>query len=330
MREQAIGLRVAAIVLVAAILLVSCSTKNARQTTGAGETVRIGYVPYSSSLPALVAFEKGITKAKGLDVQLLRFETSNESIVALTRGDVQGLMGIGLPSLLAIEVRTPGTFKMVWCAVETAAKGVNALLVPVASKARDIKDLRGKTVGTFAGATQLLNLQAIFKSALGDVNAAQISQVSPNLQLQALQKGEVAALFTIEPYVAIATARGMGRVLVDNPRCKYILDPFPGGGGVLATTFITKKPAEARSLLAAFDEAIASIRLDETSAKAILPKYAPVDADIAAKSQLYAWWTSSQIDLKSLQDYTNLLESDGILKGHVDVRTIVVKGDARP
>lgn len=318
-------LRIITLILVSAIVLVSCSKKEPRQTETPLESVRIGYFPYSSSLPALVAVEKGFTKAQGLEVQLVRFETSNEGIVALTRGDVQGLMGIGLPSLLAIEVKAPGTFRMIWYAVETSSQGVNALLVPLKSEIKDIEGLRGKTVGTYSGATQLLNLQAIFRSAFGDVNAAKISQVSPNLQLQALQKGEVAALFTIEPYVTIATVRGIGRILVDNLRCKYIMDPFPCGGGVLAEPFISAEPEKARKLRDAFDQAIESIRADEAGAKALLPKYVPVEADIAAKTKLYGWWTSSEVDIKNLQSMMNLLERDGIIKGHVDVRDIVMK-----
>ena len=102
MKQTIMRLRIVALVLAFAIVLVSCSKKEIDQTQKPLDSVRIGYVPYSSSLPALVAVERGITKAEGLDVQLVRFETSNEGIIALTKGDVQGLMGIGLPSLLAI------------------------------------------------------------------------------------------------------------------------------------------------------------------------------------------------------------------------------------
>ncbi|MBI5092453.1 MAG: ABC transporter substrate-binding protein [Candidatus Hydrogenedentes bacterium] len=327
MKQTTMKLRIVTLVLVFATVLVSCSKKELQQTQKPLESIRIGYVPYSSSMPALVAVEKGFAKAQGLDVQLVRLETSNEAIIALTKGDIQGLMGIGLPSLLAIEVKTPGTFKFIWYAVETGPHSVNALLVPVKSEATDIESLRGKTVGTFSGATQLLNLQAIFKTALGDTDAVKISQVAPNLQLQALENGEIAALFTIEPQVTIATEKGIGRILVDNPRSKYIMDPFPGGGGVLATAFITAKPELAKKLRTAFDSAIESIRADESAAKSLLPKYAPVESEIAAKTRLYGWWTSSQVDLKSLQSMADLLEHDGIVKGHVDVKNIVMPGE---
>lgn len=92
MRQTIMRLGIVALVLVSAIVLVLCSKKEPEQTQKPLESVHIGYVPYSSSLPALVAVEKSITKAQGLDVQLVRFETSNEAVVALTGGDIQGLM----------------------------------------------------------------------------------------------------------------------------------------------------------------------------------------------------------------------------------------------
>lgn len=281
-------------------------------------SIRLAYVPYSSSLPALVAQENGLFAAQQLQVELRRVDTSNEAMAALLQGEVDGIMGIGLASLLAVEIKTPGKFKMSWHAVETGDKAVNALLVPTSSPMRGIEDLRGRTVGTFVGATQLLNLHAIFQKALGDPDAVQVAQVSPALQLQVLEQGELAGLFTIEPNVTIALDRGIGRILVDNPRCKYILDPFPAGGGILSTAFLTDRKEEAARLVVALDGAIEAIRSDEASAKAILPKYLPIEQNIAAKSRLYAWWTSREANPAILQTVADQLSGGGFLTGHVD------------
>lgn len=281
-------------------------------------------MPYSSSLPAFVAAERGLFESRKLNVELLRFETSNEAMTALVTGEADGVMGIGLASLLAIEQKTPGKFKMTWYAIETGSKSVNALLVPTASSFSDIRDLRGQTVATFAGATQVMNLQVIFEKALGDAQSVKISQVSPNLQLQVLEKAEVAALFTIEPQVTIALTRGAAKVLVDNPRCKYILDPFPAGGGILSAALLSDRAPDAAKLRQALDEAIDFIRRDEQSAKRFLPKYTPVEKDIADKSRIYAWWKSHESNAEALQRVSDLFEKDGILSGPVDVRKMML------
>ncbi|MCH8147056.1 MAG: ABC transporter substrate-binding protein [Planctomycetes bacterium] len=313
--------RLLAHVLLAVLTLVASCSKD--EPKGAAKPIRLGYVPYSSSLPAFVAAERGLFEARKLVVKLRRFETSNEAMIALVTGKTDGVMGIGLASLLAIEHKTPGKFKMIWYAIETDANWVNALLVPTSSDVAGIEELRGQTVATFAGATQIMNLQAIFDKALGDSKSVTLSQISPNLQLQVLETGDVAALFAIEPQVTIALTRGLGRVLVDNPRCKYILDPFPAGGGILSTTLLSKRASDAEKLRGALDEAIELIRHDESGAKLLLPKYTPIEPEIAGKSRLYAWWKSKECNIDALQRLSDLLEENGILGGHIDVRQMV-------
>jgi ABC-type nitrate/sulfonate/bicarbonate transport system substrate-binding protein len=220
---------------------------------------------------------------------------------------------------LAVEAKSPNLFQMTWYAVETSTHSVNALLVPKDSPLTSIRELRGKTVGTFTGATQVLNLEAIFQKSLGKSSAVNITQVAPNLQLQTLERKEVAAFFTIEPNVTIAIEKNIAKVLVDNPRCKYILDPFPAGGGVLAARFLTARPKEAQATREALNEAIAAIRANEQAVKQYLPRYSPIDPVLAPKSRLYEWWTSSEVKPESLQAVSDLLEKGKILTAHINV-----------
>lgn len=309
--------------LLALVLGISCNKEQKDQPILLKlKPVRLAYVPYSSSLPVLVASENSYFKKAGLLVELVRFETSNESIIALLKGDIDGIMGIGLTSLLAIELKSPRLFKMIWYAVESDEAYVNAILVPNNSDAKKIEDLRNKTVGTYTGATQLFNLRAIFKAALGDADAVKISQVSPTLQLQVLVNGDVAALFTIEPFLSLALSRKIGRVLVANPRCKYILKPFPAGGGVLATEFLNNRTEDANRVVESLDEAIKFIRSNETASKALLPKYTPLKPEIASQSFLYGWWTSYEVDLSALQKVIDLFVNEKIISGSVEANVI--------
>jgi len=285
--------------------------------------IRLAYVPYSSSVPAIVASERGLFTSRGLVVELRRIESSNEAMSALANGEVDGVMGIGLASLLAVEAKSPGSFRMSWYAVEDDQNWVNAVLVPISSTANSIQDLRGKTIGTFTGATQVMNLRAAFVKALGSAEAIKVAQIAPNLQLQALERKEFDGLFTIEPTVTLAISRGLARVLVDNLRCQFILNPFPAGGGVLSTKLVSARPKVASSLVEAFDEAIQFARRDPGAAKALLPKYISIEPDIAAKSRLYSWWTSSEVQAQSLQAVSDLLSTERILTSKVDVRSFL-------
>src|SRR5437868_1141680 len=305
-------------------LLLACKKENPPATTEASRpVVRIGWVPYSSSLPALVADERGIFRQHNINVSMKRIETSNECMQALARGDIDAIAGIGLASILAVESKTPGTVVMNWYAVEDGTHWVNAILVPPNSTAASLSDLKGKKIATFTGATQVANLKAIFSKALGAPDAIEIEQVAPNLQLQALGSGSVPALFTIEPEVSLAEARGIGRILVQNPRCNYILNPFPAGGGAVAKAFVIKYPEQMRDLTAALDEAIGQLRKDEVAAKTLLSSRLALDPQVAQKTRLYAWWTSQEVQVGDIQNVVDLFARDAIISTPVNPATFV-------
>ena len=52
------------------------------------EVIRIGYLPITASLPLFIAQEKGYFTEQGLNVELVKFETSNQVIDSLVREDI--------------------------------------------------------------------------------------------------------------------------------------------------------------------------------------------------------------------------------------------------
>jgi ABC-type nitrate/sulfonate/bicarbonate transport system substrate-binding protein len=147
----------------------------------------------------------------------------------------------------------------------------------------------------------------------------QIIQVSPDLQGQALDSKQFDALFTIDPYATIAVEKRLAKVMMDNPRVEYILNPFPAGANAFSIQFINKKPATVKKIVAALEEAVDYIRNHEADAKKILPKYTPLDDSMAQKSHVYEWWKMEEIDKESIQKYADLLYEGKELKKKLDV-----------
>jgi NitT/TauT family transport system substrate-binding protein len=307
-----------ALVSVFAIVLASCSS-----CTRKPDHIKIGYVPYSSGTPFFVAMEKGLFKANNLEVEAIKFQTANEVMNALLHNDIDGIGGIGFPTYFAIEQNTQNQFKVIWCAVETEEKSVNSLLVLKDSTLSSIEQLKGKKVGTFTGSTQVMNVKAFLKRFMDPDKDVQIIQISPQLQIQALASKQFDTLFSIEPIPTIAVEQGIARVLVDNPRCKYIMNPFPAGAGVISTKFAEGHPDLAKRLTQAMNSAIDAIRADEPGAKALLPKYTPIDASIAQKSRLYYWWKTDEIDSQTIQKLADIMTQWGELSKKVDTTKMV-------
>ena len=113
--------------------------------------------------------------------------------------------------------------------------------------------------------------------------------------------------------------------MVDNPRCRYIMNPFPAGGAVISTAYIQGNPENARRMVQAMNQAIDAIRLDEASAKALLPKYTPIESAIASKSKLYNWWKTEEMKNEEIQKLADVLLGWKELSKKVDTSQMAYK-----
>lgn len=158
-------------------------------------SLRVGYIPFSADLPFFVAMEKGFFEDEGITLEPIRFAVSSECLSAEVAGRIQAAMGNSLSALYAIEQKQPGTLRVFLPMLETEENHVSHLLVKKESPIKSIGDLKGKKVGTYAGSTQLLYLRLFLRKYDLDPNKdLRIVQVASNLQVQALDAGQVDAL----------------------------------------------------------------------------------------------------------------------------------------
>lgn len=286
--------------------------------------VSFGYTPISYYLPAFVAKEKGFFAEEGLDVEMVKFETVNNAMEALVNDNIQLSMA-GYPTLFALQAASPGEFKMFGHAFETMERNQHAILVPVNSKVKSIEELKGKKIGTYTGSTQKLYINLIMKKlGFEEGKGYEIVQVATSLQVQAFAAGQFDALLTIEPYVTISLEKGVGRVLVQNPRGKYVLDPLPAGpAGAVSAKLLQRDPATAQKIVRAIEKAVEYINANETDARKVLTKYVPIAEQAALKIGLYNWKVRpTAVDMQSVQQMADLFHENGELKTGIDAGTL--------
>ncbi|MEW6606557.1 MAG: ABC transporter substrate-binding protein [bacterium] len=286
--------------------------------------VKIGYFPFSVDLPLFVAMGKGYFKSQGIEVEAIKFGTVNEMANATISGRIDGTAGYGLSTHFAIEENTPNLLKMYAVSVETQDKFSSMLLVRKDSPILSISDLRGKKIGTYLGATQLLNLKLVLQKFMDPEKDVQIIQVAEPLQIQALLANQFDALFTIEPTTLIALQTGEIKAIDENLRVKYVMNPFPTAAADLSTKFIKENPRIARKICKAIDKAIDFIRKNPTEAKKLLPTFTPLKEDISLKSRLYEWQKLNEINIEAIQNLADLFWQSKILKSQLDVSKMVL------
>ncbi len=295
----------------------------------AGE-INIGYLEFSSNLPLFVALEKGFFKEEGLVVNPIKLGSTNEAMNALIVGSLDGTVGNGLSTLFAIWQNSPDHFKLYLPCVETLDHFVAHLLVKKDSPINTIEDLKGKKVGTYEGSSQLMYLKLFFQNFLDPDKDISIVQVGTQMQVGALDAGQIDALFTLEPYASVALAKGIAQDLIINPRVKYILNPFPAGANTFSTKFIDNNPGLVKKMYNAFAKASDFILSNEDEAKELLVKYTPLDEETALYSNVYEWLqieASSQYG-PAIQSLADMMFEFGILKQKVNTEKMLLEENA--
>jgi NitT/TauT family transport system substrate-binding protein len=319
-----LGIAIAAVVLLVGGIL---GCRDSALDAGAVTHVRAGYIPFSADLPFFVALEQGYFEKRGVVVEPVRFAVSSECLNAAVAGRIDFAMGNSLSSLLAIEQKQPGTLKVFLPMFETEDNHVSHLLVRKGSLVRRVAELKGRRVGTYAGATQLLYLRLFLeRQGLKPGKDVEIVQVADNLQVPALESGQFDALFTIEPYCTMAMEMGIAESILPFARGR-IVRPFPGGAMSVRAKYCAERAATCGKVVEALEEAAVFIRLHPQEAKRTLAKYTPVDEAVAVRTGVYEWLPRADMTgshVASLQEEANLFAEYKILDGTVRAEQMIL------
>ncbi len=295
--------------IVGALLLRQKKTESPVST----ETVRFAYLPIASDASFFVALEQGFFAKQGLQVEATKFETSNQALEALVAGRIDATAVVALETALALEANTPNQFKITEMTAATAQTKVHRIIVKRDSSIKTLADLRGKKVGTFPGSQMVVFLKLILGRFFDAERDVEIIQLKPPLQPQALDTGQVDALFCLEPTGTLLEERGLARTVSMNPLYEFIQKPFPPAVGVVSARLAAEKPGLVAKIQVALRSAHQFLREQPTVAALTVPKYAPIETNLAPKIAVYDYWDLSSIDRDAVQRIANLYADKGIV-----------------
>ncbi|MCI1946231.1 ABC transporter substrate-binding protein [Clostridium luticellarii] len=315
------------IVLISTIVVVfaGCgTTKNTDSSSGNSTQltkVTLGTYNGTCEAPLYVGIEKGIFKKHGLDVKLqnINAETLKEGIAS---GKIAGAQ------------ISPGMFKSMEQGLDIKlTTGVHTGciqgVVPVNSPIKDVKGLKGKTIGidSIGGVPMVLLSIELGKYGIDPKKDVQW-RVYPQPQLaQALEKGEIDAFAAWDPYGALAVSQGKARKIFGNSNnekgkedsyCCYV-----GVNGKLAD----KDPKLVKALTDSWVEADAWVQAHPQEAgKLIVDKKYVSSGDEKENAKLLGTYKFVPDKAKSKKDFTNTLnamKAQGIIDSSTDVNALV-------
>lgn len=284
--------------------------------------VRLAYPPIVASLPVFVAEENKLFEQKGIAAETVSFVNSNDMVNALLAGQVDGLPAVSLIPILHLEIQRPGTVRLFSHSRMTPDRAFDSIIVKNGSQMKGLGDLAGKKVGAFPGTSATNMLKHLLKQRGIDSSGTTFVPLAPPAQLSSLGSGAVDALFTYEPVTTVAQKQGKFRPLFGSVYAE-LLNPCPVGCSVISREFEKKHPDLAKRSIDAIDEAVNLMKADPAKAKALLPKFASVEAEIAPLVNVVDVTRSSEVRVDELQRFIDLLHEAGEIPKRIDARKMV-------
>jgi len=283
------------------------------------EKVKIGHLAVIPSLPTYVAMEKGFFTEQGLDVELVPFQSGTDIIDALIAGRIDADCMSAITGFWFVAQNVTDRFKLFL--VYAADSNVDNTMVVVVKKdspLKSLKDLKGKKVGTFPGATSV-SLARVIVGKQTDPKKVTFTEIPPANLIGALAAGQIDAYFSPEPFGMIALSQGVGRYLIKSPCTLLGLKRgITGGGFAFSTKFLQERPEVAKKVKAAIEKGADYIKTNEQEARGFLVKYAQLPPPVAARIPFEKWIRIKDLDKKGPQAYFDILYKDGAYQKKVD------------
>ena len=297
-----------------------------------GPKIRVGYWPIAAGLPFYAAIELGYFKEAGLNVDVQRFAGAQQIMEGMLadRCDASA-NGTGSGNIAVGELAAPGTFK-IFCSNPSNVKNVlDEVIVPVASTAKTIADLKGKRIGSGPGIQNVTLAKTILER--GGAVGATVVELPIGQHVAALAAGQLDGAYTLEPTGTIGRLNGTTRVLEAGVVSHYVLGdpmaPWFGGSASLTAGFIKAYPAEAKKFIAAYGKGVNYVRSKPVEARQYLKGYTAIEGALTAEVPLAAYTMYNEFkpaDVAHFQKFFDLFTDRGIFKSRLMVDSMLYKG----
>lgn len=297
-----------------------------------GPKIRVGYWPIAAGLPFYSAVELGYFKEAGLDVEAVRFAGAQQIMEGMLADRIDGSAnGTGSANIAVGEIAAPGSFK-IFCSNPSNVKNVlDQVIVPVASTAKVMADLKGKRIASGPGIQNVTLAKTVLER--GGATGATVVELPIGQHVAALAAGQVDGAYTLEPTGTIGRLNGTTRVLEAGVIARYVLGdpmaPWFGGSASLTSAFIKKNPAEAKKFIAAYAKGVAFVRSKPAEARQYLKGYTAIEGPLTSEVPLAAymmWNEFTPADIAHFQKFFDLFAEKGVFSSRLMVESMLYKG----
>jgi NitT/TauT family transport system substrate-binding protein len=292
------------------------------ETSGGGELtpVEVGVIPIVDVAPIYLGVEEGIFEKHGLDVTLTLAQGGAAIVPAVQSGQME--FGFSNVTSLAIGRSQGLPIKLVATGPQTTGDSEDdfaAVMVPKDSDVQTAADLDDKriAVNTLNNINDTVISEGIRQDGGNKDTIDYVEMAFPDMVGQ-LEAGNVDAIGAVEPFVTIAEAAGARRIFAQ------YADPIPDlsvAGYFTTDEMIEQDPELVDSFVAAMKESQQYATDNPDAAKAILPEYTSLEADVI--EQLTMPRFPQEHNIESLQKVIDLSVEGGLVDEAPSIEDLV-------
>jgi NitT/TauT family transport system substrate-binding protein len=305
------------------VLLSACS---GAQPAPVSEPLNIAWTVWAGEYPHLIAKEKGFFEKRGLNVNLILYESQTPELADMQSGKIDGGV-FSLTDSMAMIANNPDSIRIVMAAdISTGADAIVAI-----PEIETIDDLKGERVAANLGSqTEFFIRYAldVNQVSTGDVNLIDMDPEAVPAALGNL----VSAGHTWDPYLSEAVSAG-----------NHVLFSTSDAPGVLADVLVFRKPIvdsrpeDVHAYLEAWFEALEYWQNNPEESKAIIAKYTGLTVDEVSSEGIKLLGYEDNLKAMSPGNdtssvfYTAQLNLDflvkiGAVSNAIDVREVILPG----
>ena len=202
-----------AVNIIRLVLVLACAAM-ASGGASAQEKLRVGLLPFSESLGAVIADRQGYFKAEGLDIEITKVSSGAVAVPVLQAGKLDIIFSNTVSTLQAMEQGLDAVILAPGAVVRASGADTTIALMVRKGSVKAVKELEGRRVAVnVINSTAWLHAVAMLDKLGVDRSKVRFVEIPFPQMNDPLLNSQVDAIYQVEPFRSVLMASGKAEVL---------------------------------------------------------------------------------------------------------------------
>jgi NitT/TauT family transport system substrate-binding protein len=284
--------------------------------------LKVGLLPFSEALPAVIADKEGFFKAEGIEIEVTKFQGGAAAVPVLQSGRIDIAFSNTVSTLQAIEAGLDAVVLAPAAVVRKSPPDTTTALMVRKGSLKSLKELEGKRIAVnVINSTAWVHAVAALEKHGVDHTKVRFAEVPFPQMNDPLLNGQVDAIGQVEPFRSALMATGKAEIVA----WPYV-ESAPGTDitqFLALTSWVEKNHDLAVKFARAVIKGAQFAKSNEAAARDINIAYTGLNPALKDKVLLPEFGTS--VNVAGMKRTMELMQKYGMLKKPIDISNRVLK-----